>query len=576
MDSRKRAAVALLVILCFSAITYGPDIAMPFVGDDYVFLDETRHRAFVELWAFENTAFRWYRPWSREVHFWALQHLVGLAPAGFRVAGLLLWAGAMALYMSLLRRMIPTSAAALAVIGVASLALWGTPLLWISGSQDLWMLVFSLLFLLLTSHRRDFVATAALSLALLSKETAGVLPLLGCAYIRMVQGASWTSAARRSAPAFGVTALWAMLHPALRNRILSPTPSDPESLHRPSHLLIGLKNVLATVNLSMLPKPSEVSAADVMRALIGAAVLCIGAWLVLREGESREAERLQPPRNGAVAFLATWSVIGWLPSHIPSIGWHAYYGCLGALGAWGLLALWLSRHRGLGIALLAGLTLLRAADAKTLTWDWGNEWYQRRAGSFLTAVEGRLKALHPTIQPHTRVFFGRLPNNIGLVAGQSAAVRVWYDDPTVTADFVSKYSRRSRPGVDLFFRFDTLRVLVEVKAGPSDSLEGFSENAEWESDHTKLAVLFLEAGEPARAADEFVKVSRLETAVQSTLYAAVSCKLAGEGSRSDSLLNAFARRAGLARTTVDSLAAEAHTRRAGCLEARGLSVALAG
>lgn len=546
--------VVLMGIVGLSAFAYGPDLGMPFVGDDYVFLDEVRDLRFVDIWSRQNVAFRWYRPWSRELHFWALDHLAGPSPTAFRLVGLLLWVGALMLYRELMGRLVPPGGAALATLGVASLALWGTPLLWVSGSQDLWLLIFTLLFLLLVAHRQDLSAAGVGVLALLSKETAVVLPLLGLAFAVAIQRDSWRSAGRRMLPAFVAATAWLALHPTLRDRVFHPIASDAEIAFRPSHLVIGVMNVLATVNLSVLPRPFEVTLGDIIRAVGSSALLCICAWLVLRRDTCPPPSDGVPSRRGVSAFLIAWAVLGWVPTHAPSIGWHPYYGCLGALGAWGLIAMWLSRRRPLAVAVLLGLTLLRAADAKTLTWDWGNEWYLRRAGSVLTAIEQRLKLLHPTVRPHTRIFFGRLPNNIGLVAGQSAAVRIWYDDSTLTADFLSNYTPRTRPGHDLFFRFDTLEVLMEIVAGPSADPTGPSANPEWADDHVKLAMLFLRAGEPARAADEFEKVSLIEPRVQEALYAAVCRRLAGQDYQAESLLVSFGMRTGLGRDSVLSLA----------------------
>jgi hypothetical protein len=546
----------LAVLALFAALAYAPELGLPFVGDDYVFLDETANAPFTSLWSLENTAFRRYRPWSREVHFWTVQQLAGLSPLAFRLVGLFLWLLCFLLYLNLLERFLPRGTARLATLGAASMAMWGTPVLWISGSQDLWMLVFGLLFLVLLASRRDSLMPAALALALLSKETAAVLPLVGIWYSITIQRESWKRAAARLLPSLGVAALWFVLHPTLRQRVLQPMPVDQEFGNRPSQLVVAVKNILATVNLSVVPNPTEVGSSDVARALLGAGVLGFGAWLALRKSKPPEETRTSPRKRDVIVFLAGWAVIGWLPTHVPAIGWHAYYGCFGALGVWALIAIFLSERRALAISILAALALFRAADAKTLTWDWGNEWYLRRAGSLLAAIEHKLKELHPTLPPSTRLFLGRLPNNIGLVAGRSAAVRIWYRDTTLTADFYSNYRPRSRPGQDLFFRFDTLQVLTEVVSGPSVDAHERAVNPEWGEDHVKLAMLFLGAGEPARAADEFEKVWRLENRPQEALYAAASRRLAGQPDRAESILQTFTLQTGVSLDSARSFASE--------------------
>jgi hypothetical protein len=191
------------------------------------------------------------------------------------------------------------------------------------------------------------------------------------------------------------------------------------------------------------------------------------------------------------------------------------------------------------VAVVACLGLLRGADASTLTWDWGNEAYQRRAGNILSAIRDDLSRQHPVLPPYSRVYFGHIPNNVGLVAGQSPAVRVWYGDSTLYAGFFSYYRPRAEsepPGKDYFFRFDSTRGMVEVKAGPEDVRSGVTSNAEWESDHEKLAVLFLESRDVRRAAVEFEKLSELRSRADAAGFAAVCWEVAGDSARAESLI----------------------------------------
>src|SRR5262249_5573760 len=70
-----RAVVAVgASLVVFAACAYGPILRVPFIGDDYVFLDRTRDATIADLWSPRNTDFGWYRPWSREAHFFVLQH----------------------------------------------------------------------------------------------------------------------------------------------------------------------------------------------------------------------------------------------------------------------------------------------------------------------------------------------------------------------------------------------------------------------------------------------------------------------------------------------------------------------
>lgn len=230
----------------------------------------------------------------------------------------------------------------------------------------------------------------------------------------------------------------------------------------------------------------------------------------------------------------------WIPLVLPSIGWHAYYGGFGALGAWLAIGVLLAGRLHLVVVLLALLMTLRAARARTPSWDWGDEWYQRRAGTMLEDIRSRLLELHPHLEPRSRLFFASIPNNIGLIAGRSPAVRVWYADSSLEADFYSGY--RPRPegafaGRDRFFKFDTLSGLVEVDAdGPAPSNPG--QAIQWEQSQEVLAMLFLRNGDPERAATRFQEIGRLSHRPDALVLASAAWAVAGEPRRSDSLLHA--------------------------------------
>src|SRR4029450_4298564 len=140
-------------------------------------------------------------------------------------------------------------------------------------------------------------------------------------------------------------------------------------------------------NLDRVPHPQEVDGGVIMRVLLTITLMAGGALFAARRYK-QVASSAQP---GAVALFAViWALIGWIPSFMPSIGWHAYYGCLGALGTWFALSLWLQARPGLAVSAFALITLLRAAQANTLSSDWGDETYFRRAGSALTLIRDDL------------------------------------------------------------------------------------------------------------------------------------------------------------------------------------------
>ena len=544
-ESARFPVLLAVVLAAFAGSAYGPALNLPFIGDDYVFLDETRSAPLWGLWSPGNTQFGWYRPWSREVHFWLIQRVAGPHEVAFRLAGLLLWLAALCLYAALVRRLTSPRAAAIATLGSASLALWGTPLLWISGSQDLWMVLFAMATMLLFAAGRRWLSIVPFGLALLSKETSAVLPVLLGAYGVLVERRTVQAALRRTVHLWVLVGTWILVHPTLHKRLMDPTwRMTPEGETRPSQLGILVKTLLSALNLDALPRPVEVGAAEVLRLAVATAVLTGGAWLMMRRS-SPPATEPRVSRGRLAIFGICWVAAGWLPLFLPSIGWHAYYGCLGALGAWFLLSLWLQDRPRLVVAAIACLAVLQWTHANTMSWDWGNEWYQRRAGHFLSAIRDHLRLQYPSLPPHSRVYFGHIPNNIGLVAGQSPALRVWYRDSTLQADFYSKYTPRAPSDVrgrDFFFHFDSLAGMVEVKTGAEDLRAAMRNDPNWETNHEALAMMLLRNGATRPAADEFEKLSQLPHRLDALACATVCRQILGDSAKAESLVAAAGHR----------------------------------
>jgi hypothetical protein len=549
LNLKQRNAPLVLLLAAFAAVAYGTALNMPFIGDDYVFLDEIRDARFVSLWSFGHTYAGWYRPWSREFHFWLLHGVAGFHTVAYRAFGMVLWLVALGLFAEIVRRLAGPKVAIIATAGAASMALWGTPLLWISGSQDLWMLAFSMASFYLLLLGRDRWAVLPFGLALLSKETSAVLPGLMMAYLVLVERARLSVAIRRTAALWVLVALWLVVHPTLRSRLMSGVPMTRELELRPSLPVILLRTILAPLNLDMIPHPVDLTAGFAIRVLVSALILVAGLVFLLRSGSGAGNATADPVRRRTVMrFAAAWMAIGWLPLFLPSIAWHAYYGCLGALGMWLALALSLESRPRIAVAVIACLAIVRGAQASTPSWDWGNEWYQRRAGNMLSSIQGDLIREHPSLPHHSRIFLGHIPNNIGLIAGQSPALRVWYADSTLKADYYSSYRPRASSeaaGPDYFFRFDTLQGMVEVKTGNEDVQAAVLSNPEWEGDHERLAMTFLRSGDTPRAAAEFEKLSSLPNRADAAVYAAVCLEVMADSVRADSLLSAAQARLGL-------------------------------
>lgn len=497
-----RFHLALTLALClFGVIAWAHVPGLPFVNDDYVFIDKARRTGFWRMWLPVDLPFAWYRPFSREFHYWLLERLFGSAPGPAHAVSFALWLLAMNLYARLAAVLTGPRAAAISTAAVAALALWGVPVSWVAGAQDLWMLVFGLTFLLLLIAGRTALAPAALLLALASKETALLLIPIGIAALAMRGAPARLIGARIAAPAVIATG-WMLVHPWFRAR-LSGAVAEAAPLERPPVTDAALRTLLAPFNLDVRLAP-EIGWA--LTALLGAAgALALGAIVVL----GFRTERSPSPGRRLAIGTAAWTAMGWIPLALPALGWHAYYGVLGTLGLWIGLGAALARHRTAAIAVVAALAIARQAAASSASWDWGTEWYLRRAGAFLDGLRAQLFAMHPDLPPRTRLFFARLPNSIGMIQGDGPAIRVWYSDTTLRAHFYSAYRARAAgdSALDLFFRFDSTRGLLPVRTGPAFTPAEIAEHPGWARDHEVLAARFLEAGETGRAVVEYAKLS---------------------------------------------------------------------
>ena len=530
-----------------AVIAYGKALALPFLNDDYLFLDKVRSLSFPDLWKPEQLIFGWYRPWSREFHYWALQRLFGLNEGPYHAVSLGLWLAILVLYFDFIRRLGGTVTALVAASGLSTLALWSAPLLWIAGAQDLWMLLFGLLFLHAVRRGQVLLSLAALLLSLLSKETAAALPGIATAYVLLIHRSPPRTALRQVTPLWVTLALWALLHPTLSQRFFGPLQHSPETATRPSVPDTIAKTLLAQFNLDAMPSPE---AGWEIPALRGAVMGMVLGLLIL--ACRRHAEPPESPSRATglreTLFAVTWSLMGWSILLMPSIGWHAYYGVLGSLGCWFAIGLALRHHALPAVALILCLAVLREARAATPSWDWGTYWYQKRAGSFLGAIRTKVRGLYPDLAPRSRIFLARLPNNIGLLAGDGPAFRVWYDDSTLEAHYYSEYSLRAPHdtlGSDYFFRFDSLTALVEVVPGRREPMSAIGGHPGWKRDHQVLASVLLRGGETRTAAEEYEKLWHLEPRrLDYAVYAAAAYEAAGDKDRATPLYVASRRALG--------------------------------
>ena len=519
---------ALLAV--YGAFQYRFVFGLPFVSDDYTILDKVGRATFASLWTAEHPLWGWYRPWSRELHFWTLSRLFGTAEPAFHAASLLLWAGVLTAYFTFVRLLQGTPAAVVATAGAAALAAWGSALSWAAGAQELWMLLFAMFFLHAVARRRAVAALLALAGALLSKETAAILPAIALLYALVVDRDRPAAALRRVAPQLAMVALWAALHPFLRARLAGHVAQSTAETGGLSPAQIALRTALSVVSLDQWPEPEIGWLGALIPALPGIALLAGGTAWALRRAQpeasgasARHASPARPrsaPSAGAASerarsapalFALGWAGLAALPLFMPTVGWLSYYALLCALGAWAALAAGLWRRPWLAVGAVTIAAALQPLHSATPSYEWASDWFQRRAAYFVGRLKQDLLRRHPALPERARLYFTGVPNGTGV--GQpwfNPAFRVWYRDSTVTGDYYGNYVSRGggeRGDRDYFFRFDEGTLAwVEVVKGPEDVVRERGTNARWESDHRDLALLLGNAGDWRGAAGEIEKL----------------------------------------------------------------------
>lgn len=179
-------------ILAYLISQFAPAMRVPFVNEDYAFLDATRGRSLFEVLRLPGLYVGpWIRPWSQGVHYWLLQSNFGLRVEAWHAANLLLGLIVLTSYYTLVRRISSRRHAAVATACAATLVAWGLPMTWIAGAQDLWMLVFAMAMLHAVARGRTYLAAVPLGLALLSKETAAVLPAVAFGWLVLCERQRW-------------------------------------------------------------------------------------------------------------------------------------------------------------------------------------------------------------------------------------------------------------------------------------------------------------------------------------------------------------------------------------------------
>jgi hypothetical protein len=477
----------------------------PFFSDDYLFLDQVRGHSLPAVLTARDPIGNFFRPVGRQMHFWALSHLVGERPGAFHAANLVLFLAALALFFGLARRLAGARAAWLATALMALHYAADVPVLWASGSQDLLAVVGALGALWLYSAGHRGWAAVPFALGLLAKETVAVLPLVAVA-VDARPRVGWRAAARRAWPLYLVALGWALAWGAtlrLRPGAMTDLHADPRAI--PAALLH-----LVQVFLGL-----EWRAADPLRLrplAIAAplAVVLAALWWALGAGrkkapapgrqptrpprgarsarESRRAREAEPRREThparagrpaaatrppyhAALVGALWAGLGTLPAAAAAPIWSAYFYLFALCGAALAVGALLARAPRIVLLTVVALLALTSENARRLdefatargawtTESHVNRFYLERAMVRLEGMLAEMRQARPTLPPRSTIFFGDVPTYVGWQTGNGPLVRWAYRDTTLRSYYLSALSPdKTRRGPLFFFMVfkDTLR-----------------------------------------------------------------------------------------------------------------------
>jgi hypothetical protein len=191
--------------LCLAA--FAPFLSFPFLADDYAHIWNARHFTFQAAAAHFTQADpdHFFRPLVY-LAYAAEAPIAQLHPAIWRGVSLLWHAACSVMVVQLLRRL--GGAAGACFAGGALFAISGTrpeAVTWVAARFDLMATAFGLAALLLLLHGRRVLSCVLLLAALLSKESAFVVPLLAVILLRF-ERVGWRQIVRRIWPWFGLAA----------------------------------------------------------------------------------------------------------------------------------------------------------------------------------------------------------------------------------------------------------------------------------------------------------------------------------------------------------------------------------
>ncbi|MEO5619184.1 MAG: hypothetical protein ABIS67_15545 [Candidatus Eisenbacteria bacterium] len=535
---------------------YWSSLGTGFLNDDYLFLEEARTRPLASALTRLDALGNYYRPLSRQIYFALLSPIAGGDASVFHAVNFAIFLAALALLADLLAVFVTGPALGAGLLFFALLPFQRVNLTWISCSQDLLALLFSLAALALWRRELRGVAVAAYVAAIASKEAALPLPLAFAAWDLWIARRPSREVLRRQLPLVAAAVAWAAIVMLVRSRsarllvLRFDADGIPATFAHMVQSLLGVEHPPGFLGAFARHFPEALPL-----ALLGAAG-------VVAVGFARRAglpPPLAPDRRAPIRFAFAWlglfTLVTWPVVHI----WCGYYYTLAAVGAAMLVGLVARRLDRLGwVALCAGLLWWHAAGTGTRAfavenkpWGWTSHlttFYFERGAALADSISRNLRALEPSPGAGTRFFFATLPPWAGFQMGNGALLRTLYRDSSLQSHFYSQFSdstaadqpcrfyhwdgaalRPLYPGLDNpFFQVGCDLLLLDRPAGAAhafrrslaaggsheDNLYWLGWAALWNGNRPGAEAAWSAFG----ARDEPALHARLFAAVRSTLY----------------------------------------------------------
>jgi hypothetical protein len=451
----------------------------PFFADDFVFLDQVRHRGLLAALTGADPIGNFVRPVGRQLHFWLLARAGGESAALFHAVNLALFLGVLALLFVVTRRLAGTLAAAVAAAFVALHYAADVPLLWASGSQDLLALAGALGALALFLAGRRALAGAAFLLALLSKETVLFLPLVAALAARRARE-PWRASLLRAWPLALAALAWAVLWVSVLARQAAARQAVAWDAGGVAAAFVHLAQVALGLEWR---RGAELRLFTLLPPLVPL-VLALAA--VALAGPARRGEGPRPAFSPVRLGLA-WALLGAVPITAVAPVWSAYYYLFALCGA--ALALGAALAPRPRAAALVALALLawgsqngrKLDEFITVPGAWStqshvNRHYVERGTALTERYLGQLRALRPALPPRSTLFFGGLPGFIAFQTADGPLLRWAYRDSSLRSYYLMEFSaERYRRGPALAFAV-VRDSMSELALGP-EMLQTFAVTA---------------------------------------------------------------------------------------------------